>query len=63
MIGALGIGRTMLRRALDHLERDHSSFAEHAAIAAAIEARDPDRSAEAMRRHLGSVARRLFGDV
>lgn len=39
---------------------DHSSFAEHEAIAAAIEARDPTAAYEAMRRHLGSVSTRLF---
>ena len=42
---------------------DHSSFAEHDAIAAAIADRDPHAAYEAMRRHLGSVARRLFGDA
>lgn len=41
----------------------HSSFAEHDAIAAAISNRDPHAAYEAMRRHLGSVARRLFGEV
>lgn len=39
---------------------DHSSFAEHDEIIAAIEARDPQRSFEAMRRHIGSVSARLF---
>ena len=43
--------------------RDHSSFAEHDAIAVAIADRDPAAAYEAMRRHLGSVARRLFGEV
>lgn len=42
---------------------DHSSFAEHDAIAAAIEARDPAGAHEAMRRHIGSVSARLFGEV
>jgi DNA-binding FadR family transcriptional regulator len=41
---------------------DHPSFAEHAAIAAAIAARSPDAAADAMRGHLKSVAMRLFGD-
>jgi DNA-binding FadR family transcriptional regulator len=41
---------------------DHPSFAEHAAIAAAIAARSPDAAADAMRAHLKSVAARLFGD-
>ncbi|WP_395541178.1 FadR/GntR family transcriptional regulator [Neotabrizicola sp. sgz301269] len=42
---------------------DHSSFAEHDAIAAAISSRDAGAAYEAMRRHLGSVARRLFSEV
>jgi DNA-binding FadR family transcriptional regulator len=42
---------------------DHSSFREHDAIAVAISDRDPGAAYEAMRKHLGSVARRLFGEV
>lgn len=41
---------------------DHSSFAEHDAIAAAISDRDTGAAYEAMRKHLGSVAQRLFGE-
>jgi DNA-binding FadR family transcriptional regulator len=41
----------------------HSSFAEHEAIAAAIEAHDADAAYQAMRRHLQSVRERLFGDL
>ena len=41
----------------------HSSFAEHREIVAAIETRDPQRAFEAMRRHIGSVSARLFGEV
>jgi DNA-binding FadR family transcriptional regulator len=41
---------------------DHGSFAEHEAIAQAIEQRDPDAAQEAMRRHLRSVSDRLFGE-
>ncbi len=41
----------------------HSSFEEHERIAAAIEARDPAAAEDAMRRHLGSVSARLFGEV
>jgi len=41
----------------------HSSFAEHDRIAEAVEARDPDAAHEAMRRHLGSVSARLFGEL
>lgn len=40
--------------------RDHSSFAEHDSITAAIEARDPTSAHTAMREHLGSVSARLF---
>lgn len=42
--------------------REHSSFVEHDAIFAAIEARDPTAAHTAMRAHLGSVAARLFGE-
>ncbi|WP_230426410.1 FadR/GntR family transcriptional regulator [Paragemmobacter aquarius] len=42
---------------------DHSSFAEHDAIAAAIGNRDAGAAYDAMRKHLGSVAKRLFGEV
>ncbi len=41
----------------------HSSFAEHRQIVAAIEARDPHAAFEAMRRHIGSVSARLFGEI
>ncbi|MFN4144022.1 FadR/GntR family transcriptional regulator [Aestuariivirga sp.] len=41
---------------------DHSSFAEHDAIAKAIAARDPAAAYEAMRTHLRSVSQRLFGE-
>lgn len=41
---------------------DHSSFAEHDAIAAAIEAHDADGAFRAMRLHLQSVSQRLFGE-
>lgn len=43
--------------------RDHSSFAEHARIADAIEARDPAAAQAAMRDHLASVSARLFGEA
>lgn len=42
---------------------EHSSFAEHEDIAAAIAGRDPEAAQAAMRRHLRSVATRLFGEV
>ncbi|WP_372922688.1 FadR/GntR family transcriptional regulator [Roseovarius sp.] len=47
-------------RATARPPRDHSSFAEHEAIAAAIEARDRAGAQAAMRRHLNSVSARLF---
>jgi DNA-binding FadR family transcriptional regulator len=50
-------------RETPHPSPDHSSFAEHDAIAAAINARDSGAAYEAMRKHLGSVAKRLFGEV
>lgn len=40
---------------------DHSSFAQHEQIMAAIAARDPDEAQAAMRAHLRSVENRLFG--
>jgi DNA-binding FadR family transcriptional regulator len=42
---------------------DHTSFAEHDAIFAAIEAHDPEAAYQAMRQHLQSVSSRLFGDL
>lgn len=41
---------------------DHSSFAEHDAIAEAIAGRDPVAAYESMRVHLRSVSQRLFGE-
>lgn len=43
--------------------RDHSSFAEHDAIAEAIAARKPADAHAAMRAHLGSVSARLYGEA
>lgn len=40
---------------------DHSSFAEHEAIADAIAGHSPEAAYEAMRNHLCSVSERLFG--
>jgi DNA-binding FadR family transcriptional regulator len=40
----------------------HSSFSEHDAILAALEARDPAAAHDAMRNHLRSVSARLFGE-
>ncbi len=42
---------------------DHPSFDEHERIAAAIINRDPKTAQDAMRRHLRSVAERLFGEI
>lgn len=41
----------------------HTSFAEHEKIMEAIERRDPSAAQEAMRRHIGSVSARLFGEA
>lgn len=41
----------------------HTSFAEHRRIARAIENHDPASAHEAMRRHIGSVSARLFGEI
>lgn len=41
---------------------DHTSFAEHDAIVAALEARDPNAAHDAMRNHIRSVSARLFGE-
>ncbi len=46
-----------------HPSPNHSSFQEHDAIAAAIANRDPAAAYEAMRNHLRSVDKRLFGAV
>lgn len=43
--------------------REHSSFVEHDRIAEAIATRDPDGAQKAMRKHIGSVSDRLFGEV
>lgn len=53
----------IVSRESDHPSPDHSSFAEHDRIAEAIASRDPTAAYEAMRKHIGSVARRLFGEV
>jgi len=51
-----------VERATGRPPDDHPSFAEHAAIADAIAARSSEGAFEAMRRHLRSVAARLFPD-
>ncbi len=43
--------------------KNHKSFAQHDAILAAIEARDPLAAHTAMRDHLNSVSSRLYGDT
>ena len=50
-------------RKLPRPPADHSSFAEHDRLVAAIEARDPASAFAAMRDHLGSVSARLYGEV
>lgn len=51
-----------VQRRSAHPSPDHSSFAEHDAIAAAIANRDPVAAYESMRAHLRSVSQRLFGE-
>ena len=48
------------RMTRDRPARDHHSFAEHEALVAAIQGRDPHGAAVAMRRHLESVERHLL---
>ncbi len=43
--------------------KEHSSYAEHNDIVEAIKLRDPQAAHAAMRKHLGSVSARLFGEV
>lgn len=50
-------------RATERPTAEHRSFDEHDRIAAAIEARDPHAAHMAMRRHIGSVSDRLFGEA
>lgn len=49
-------------RKTDRPPSNHPSFAEHDRVVAAIEERDPVAAHGAMREHLNSVAKRLFGD-
>ena len=42
---------------------DHGSFAEHEDLVLSITNRDPAAAHEAMRKHLRSVAERLFGEI
>ncbi|MTH98390.1 FadR/GntR family transcriptional regulator [Roseibium sp. RKSG952] len=42
---------------------NHTSFAEHDRICAAIENRDPKSAHDAMWQHISSVSKRLFGEV
>lgn len=51
------VERTSVRPAASH-----TSFAEHDSILSAIEVRDPTVAQAAMGAHLGSVAKRLFGE-
>ena len=50
-------------RSSDRPAREHTSFAEHDEILAAIEARDPAAAHAAMRKHLSSVSARLFEET
>lgn len=50
-------------RKTDRPPTDHPSFAEHDVLYSAIENRDPIAAHDAMREHLNSVFKRLYGDV
>ncbi|AXS42735.1 FCD domain-containing protein [Breoghania sp. L-A4] len=50
-------------RNTDRPPEGHSSFLEHERIVAAITDRDSKAAYDAMRRHIGSVSARLFGEV
>lgn len=50
-------------RSTERPPRTHTSFSEHREIADAIGGRDPGRAHDAMRRHIGSVSARLFGEI
>lgn len=50
-------------RKTDRPPANHPSFSEHDELFLAIQERDPAAAHEAMRAHLTSVFRRLFGDV
>ena len=49
-------------RSSDRPASDHDSFVEHSRIFAAIEGRNANEAQAAMRTHLISVSKRLFGD-
>ena len=49
-------------RSSDRPASDHDSFVEHKRIFAAIEGRNVNEAQAAMRTHLISVSKRLFGD-
>lgn len=50
-------------RETERPSKSHTSFAEHRRISQAIESHDPASAHEAMRRHIGSVSARLFGEI
>jgi len=54
--------KTVVRES-ERPSRSHTSFAEHREIAEAIETRSPSRAHDAMRKHIGSVSARLFGEI
>ena len=51
-----------LKRRSASRERQREYQADHAELVAALQARDADRAAEAMRAHLSRVASHLFGE-
>lgn len=52
-----------VQRLTERPDKNHSSFVEHRMIADAIVSRDGVAAQELMRRHIGSVSARLFGEV
>ncbi len=54
---------TSVVRQTERPPENHSSFEEHERICAAIEARDSKAAYDAMRKHIGSVSARLFGEA
>ena len=58
-----GVANRNVVRATERPPRTHTSFVEHRTIASAIAAHDHTWAHDAMRRHIGSVSARLFGEI
>lgn len=59
--GSLNLFRMVRMRPADHPARKARAVEEHAAILAAIVARDPDAAEEAARRHIRTMRKQLLG--